>query len=260
MEAVHQPAFPQSLTSLSEYRRLHDGDDAQLQLPDHCPSPYRTDVGHALRFDSLHPPVLPRIDREELGSGDYDRLMEDCKLDPSQLVDPTNRTPAHSLRFAEDIGYATAARASLLVFVSALAPAADVRALGSVEVDVERIPEGVTRTVMWRGKPVFIRHRTAHEVQLAKRDDELARQGLLRHPQLDEERVKREEFLVVVGICTHLGCVPLSNAGDYHGFFCPCHGSHYDTSARVRKGPAPLNLEVPPYDFVRPFTVKLGTT
>merc|ERR1719329_1623614 len=102
---------------------------------------------------------------------------------------------------------------------------------------------GSTITVKWRGKPVFIRHRTDEEIAV----EAAVSMGSLKDPQTDAERAPDAEWLVVLGICTHLGCVPISNAGDYGGWFCPCHGSHYDGSGRIRKGPAPLNLEVPPY-------------
>ncbi|RWS23372.1 cytochrome b-c1 complex subunit Rieske-like protein, partial [Leptotrombidium deliense] len=99
--------------------------------------------------------------------------------------------------------------------------------------------------VKWRGKPLFIRHRTAAEIAKEKAVDV----STLRHPEADEQRVKQDKWLVVIGVCTHLGCVPIANSGDYGGYFCPCHGSHYDASGRIRKGPAPLNLEVPPHEF-----------
>lgn len=126
-----------------------------------------------------------------------------------------------------------------------MSASADVLALASAEFDTGGIPEGTTLTVKWRGKPVFIRHRT---------DEEIAREstvnlGELRDKQADSERAQDPKWLIVLGICTHLGCVPISNAGEYGGWFCPCHGSHYDTSGRIRKGPAPLNLEIPPYQL-----------
>lgn len=110
----------------------------------------------------------------------------------------------------------------------------------------------------WRGKPVFIRRRTEEEITQAKNDD-----GQTPDPEMDKDRVQKEEWLVVVGVCTHLGCIPLgqrasSNKGEYGGWFCPCHGSHYDTSGRIRKGPAPKNLEVPQYQFVNDTTLKIG--
>lgn len=124
-----------------------------------------------------------------------------------------------------------------------MSASADVLALASAEFDIGGINEGSTMTVKWRGKPVFIRHRTSDEIS---REDAVE-MSVLKDPQLDKDRAKDQEWLVVLGICTHLGCVPISGAGDYGGWFCPCHGSHYDTSGRIRKGPAPLNLEIPPY-------------
>lgn len=130
-----------------------------------------------------------------------------------------------------------------LQFVASMSASADVLALASAEFDVGAVAEGTTLTVKWRGKPVFIRHRT---------EDEIAREAKvnlseLKDPQADSERYQDPKWLIVLGICTHLGCVPISGAGDYGGWFCPCHGSHYDTSGRIRRGPAPLNLELPPY-------------
>ena len=138
-------------------------------------------------------------------------------------------------------------------------PAADTLALASIEVDVSKIEEGQSITLKWRGKPVFIRHRTADEISRA---DAVAVDEL-RHPETDADRTEKPEFLVLLGVCTHLGCVPLGQKvgevkGEYDGWFCPCHGSHYDTSGRIRKGPAPLNLEIPPYSFVSDQVVKIG--
>ena len=108
--------------------------------------------------------------------------------------------------------------------------------------------------VKWRGKPVFIRHRTADEIA----SSEAVSLDELRDPETDASRVESAEWLVVMGICTHLGCVPIANAGDYGGWFCPCHGSHYDVSGRIRKGPAPLNLEIPPYKFTGDANLLVG--
>lgn len=141
-------------------------------------------------------------------------------------------------------------------FIKSLAPDKGVLAVGSTEVNITNIKPGETITVTWRGQPVFIRHRTEEEIKAA--------QGVnladLKDPQPDSERIKqgKEQWLVTVGICTHLGCVPLTNQGDYQGWFCPCHGSAYDTSGRIRKGPAPLNLPIPPYEFINDTTIKIG--
>ena len=133
-------------------------------------------------------------------------------------------------------------------------PDASVKALASTEVDVSGVEKGQSITVLWRGKPVFIRRRTEEEIAKAK-DVKLED---LQHPETDEERAKNPEWLVMLGVCTHLGCVPLGDKGEYGGWFCPCHGSHYDTSGRIRKGPAPTNMEVPKYEFVNSNTIKIG--
>lgn len=148
---------------------------------------------------------------------------------------------------------------SLLPLVETLAPAADTLALARIEIDLAPIAVGQAITVMWRGKPVFVRHRTAAEIAAARADDTAA----LRDPQTDAERVLRPEWLVTIGTCTHLGCVPLGQKngqprGDHGGWFCPCHGAHYDTSGRVRKGPAPANLAVPRYVFLDDTRIRIG--
>ena len=144
--------------------------------------------------------------------------------------------------------------ATVWPFIDQMNPDSSVKALASTEVDISSIEPGKSITVLWRGKPVFIKRRTPDEISDAKKvnlED-------LKHPEKDEDRVKKEEWLVMLGICTHLGCVPLSNKGEYNGWFCPCHGSHYDTSGRIRKGPAPTNMEVPKYEFVDSNTIKIG--
>lgn len=131
---------------------------------------------------------------------------------------------------------------------------ADVLALASAEFDVSDVPVGKTITVKWRGKPVFIRRRSPEEIET----EASVPMAHLRDQETDEERVITPEWLIVLGICTHLGCVPISDAGEYNGWFCPCHGSHYDISGRIRKGPAPLNLEVPPYKFLSDTKIVVG--
>lgn len=133
-------------------------------------------------------------------------------------------------------------------------PAKDVLAMANIEVDLSQIPEGDHMTLKWRGKPLFVRHRTQAEIDAAIKDDETP----MRDEQPDSERVLNPKYLIVLGVCTHLGCVPIANAGDYGGYFCPCHGSHYDTSGRIRRGPAPLNLEVPPYQFINDDVILVG--
>jgi len=140
--------------------------------------------------------------------------------------------------------------------VHSMNPSADVLALASVEVDLAPIKEGQSIKVEWRGVPVFIRHRTAAEIEAARKVD-LAE---LRDPAPDETRVQKghEQWLIMVGVCTHLGCIPIGQSGEYGGWFCPCHGSHYDTSGRIRKGPAPQNLVVPQYKFLSDNRVLIG--
>lgn len=150
--------------------------------------------------------------------------------------------------------YASMIRLAILKLVLSMSASKDVLALASLEVDLSNIAPGNTVTVKWRGKPVFIRHRTEEDIKLA----ENVKLEELRDPQLDSERVIKPNWLVVIGVCTHLGCVPLPNAGDYHGWFCPCHGSHYDLSGRARKGPAPYNLEVPTYKFIEEEKLLIG--
>jgi len=153
-------------------------------------------------------------------------------------------------------------------FISQMNPDASVLALASVEVDIAPIQEGQSITIKWRGNPVFIRHRTQKEIDAAKavpvddlRDPD-ARNANLKEgaPATDVNRVVggKEALLVMMGVCTHLGCVPLGQQGDYGGWYCPCHGSHYDTAGRIRKGPAPQNLAIPKYDYVSDAKIRIG--
>jgi len=132
----------------------------------------------------------------------------------------------------------------------------DTLAIAQIRVDISQVALGQQITVLWRGKPVFIRHRTESDIEQAREVDWEA----LPDPQPDDQRVKPEhsEWLVMVGVCTHLGCVPIADRGDYDGWYCPCHGSHYDGSGRIRRGPAPNNLEVPDYTFVDANTLEIG--
>lgn len=143
--------------------------------------------------------------------------------------------------------------------IDSMNPAADVLALSSIEVDLGPIQVGQSITVKWRGKPVFIRRRSPEEIEAAR----AVNLADLIDQQPDEERVQQPEWLIMVGVCTHLGCIPLGQkpgepTGEFGGWFCPCHGSHYDTSGRIRKGPAPKNLEVPNYVFLDGSTVRIG--
>jgi ubiquinol-cytochrome c reductase iron-sulfur subunit len=158
---------------------------------------------------------------------------------------------------------AGAVGAAMMVWplVDSMNPAADTLALSTAEFSISGIQEGSGITILWRGHPVFARYRTPAEIEAAQN----VNISELRDPQTDAQRVKQghEKYLVVVGVCTHLGCIPLGQKptdprGEFGGYFCPCHGSQYDTSGRIRKGPAPLNLEVPPYTYVNDTTVRVG--
>ena len=154
---------------------------------------------------------------------------------------------------------AVGAGAAIWPIINQMNPAADTLAMASTEVNIGELEIGQALTVKWRGKPVFIRRRTVDEI-IETRNVAI---DSLRDPQSDQERVQKDEWLIVMGVCTHLGCVPLGQKigdgkGDYGGWFCPCHGSHYDASGRIRKGPAPWNMEVPKYEFVNANTIKIG--
>ena len=144
--------------------------------------------------------------------------------------------------------------AAMWPLIDQMNPDASVKALATTEVDISTVGLGKTITVLWRGKPVFIRRRTKQEISKAQN----VNLNELKDPQQDKDRVKKSEWLIMTGVCTHLGCVPLGDKGDFGGWFCPCHGSHYDTSGRIRKGPAPKNLEIPKYEFVNNNIIKIG--
>ena len=173
---------------------------------------------------------------------------------PRQAVDPNSREFTYMLLGGTRFVYASAIRLGLINFVGSMSASKDVLALASAEFDLGGIPVGNTITVKWRGKPVFIKHRTPEEIAACESVDPSS----LRDPEADAVRVQNPEWLVCMAICTHLGCVPITNAGDYGGWFCPCHGSHYDAAGRIRKGPAPLNLEIPPYSFMGDDKIVVG--
>ncbi len=183
------------------------------------------------------------------------KIVSDDKKDISP-IDEEKR----DFLFITTAGLAVAGGAATVIsMVNTMNPAKDVMALSTTEVDLSPLETGQSLTVMWRGKPIFIRRRTEEEIRSAENVSE----SELIHKASDQSRVKKSEWLVVIGVCTHLGCVPLGqkigdSKGEYGGWFCPCHGSHYDTSGRIRKGPAPLNLEIPPYDFIAEDIIKIG--
>jgi ubiquinol-cytochrome c reductase iron-sulfur subunit len=170
--------------------------------------------------------------------------------------------------------YATGGTGAVVVgaavwpLINQMNPSADVQALSTVEIDISDIEPGTQITVKWLGKPVFIRRRTDSEIALARETmisdlpDEMGRNANMSGADADDKNRtldQKGEWLVMMGVCTHLGCVPLGNgAGDFGGWFCPCHGSHYDTAGRIRKGPAPENLPVPLASFINDTTIKLG--
>jgi ubiquinol-cytochrome c reductase iron-sulfur subunit len=174
---------------------------------------------------------------------------------------PADGTKRDLLELVAGAGAAMLAGGLGWALISSMNPAADVLAVSSVEIDLTPIQLGSGITVMWQGKPIFIRHRTDKEITEARN----VNLSELRDPQTDQSRVKagHDQWIVLIGICTHLGCIPLGNKptdmrGEWGGWFCPCHGSQYDTSGRIRKGPAPLDLFLPPYAFESDTKVKIG--
>ena len=152
---------------------------------------------------------------------------------------------------------AVGAAAALVPLIAQMNPDASTIAAGApIEVDLSPIAEGQVIKVFWRGKPIFINHRTKKEIEEAQN----VNLASLPDPEPDQKRVKEghDQFQVLIGICTHLGCIPLAHQGQYNGYFCPCHGSVYDTSGRIRSGPAPLNLALPPYEFVSDTKIRIG--
>ncbi|MDB2438463.1 ubiquinol-cytochrome c reductase iron-sulfur subunit [Hellea sp.] len=160
-------------------------------------------------------------------------------------------------------GAAAAAGAALLAWplVAQMGKAADTLAAGSVEIDLSKVAEGQQLKILWRGAPVFVRHRTAKEIAEAEGVDI----SDCPDPQTDDERLRPTpegkldpRFLVMIGVCTHFGCIPVGESGDFDGWYCPCHGSHYDTSGRIRKGPAPKNMAIPDYVYISDTVIKVG--
>lgn len=186
----------------------------------------------------------------ELGSVDHG--YTDDRID--HVAEPERRAFTYLMLSGVRFAYASTARILVVKFVSSMSASADVLALASAEFDIADVSVGSTITVKWRGKPIFVRRRTADEIAV----EAAVPMAHLRDQEEDSERTQNPEWLIVLGICTHLGCVPISGAGEYNGWFCPCHGSHYDVSGRIRKGPAPLNLEIPPYKFTGETGILIG--
>jgi len=197
-------------------------------------------------FSSERPVVYESVD------GKFDKNLKDVVSEESG--DPAKRAFVYFVLGGSRFLLTSIARVMVIKFVASMAASADVLALASIEVDLTKVEPGTTATIKWRGKPVFVRHRTDAEISAAVADDSAS----LKDPQKDVDRAKNPKYLVVIGVCTHLGCVPVSNAGNWGGWFCPCHGSHYDLSGRIRQGPAPLNLEVPEYRYLTDNKIKIG--
>jgi ubiquinol-cytochrome c reductase iron-sulfur subunit len=207
---------------------------------------YKPIVGsNACRIFSSKAPEI-----HELGSVDNSYYAD--RID--KVAEPERRAFTYLMLSSVRFAYASIARLLVIKFVASMSASAEVLALAFSEFDVGSLEVGKTLTVKWRGKPIFIRRRSPEEIE-AEREVEM---DFLRDPETDEERTIKPEIIVVLGICPHLGCVPLPNAGDFEGWLCPCHGSHYDISGRIRKGPAPLNLEIPPYKFIDDNTILMG--
>jgi ubiquinol-cytochrome c reductase iron-sulfur subunit len=183
----------------------------------------------------------------------------------TDVIEPNRRD---FLYIATGSAAVVGAAAAVWPFIDQMQPDASTRALSSIEVDISGVEPGMSLTVKWRGKPVFIRNRTPEEIEKAKEakledlKDPVARNANMpadaQATDADRSVPGKENWLIMVGVCTHLGCVPLGQQGDFGGWFCPCHGSHYDTAGRIRKGPAPENLPVPTYSFISDTVVKIG--
>ncbi|XP_071816945.1 cytochrome b-c1 complex subunit Rieske, mitochondrial-like [Apostichopus japonicus] len=191
-------------------------------------------------------PSQVRYAHTDIQFPDFDEYRRETAANqPSESRSVDRKAFTYMLVGGGSVAAAYAAKNIVTEFISTMAASADVLAMAKIEIKLSDIPEGKNMTFKWRGKPLFVRHRTSEEIDDVACVDVTS----LRDPQADHERVQKPEWLVLIGVCTHLGCVPIANAGEYGGYFCPCHGSHYDASGRIRKGPAPLNLEVPTYEF-----------
>lgn len=190
---------------------------------------------------------------------DYTKYMRNSLKDPTVRTrdsDGNRKAFTNSVIAAGLIMGLYATKAEIIRDVLFLAASADVLALARIEIDLKTVPEGTSATFKWRGKPLFIRRRTPEEIAVSRS----VPINSLRDPATDEDRCPTPQWLVVIGVCTHLGCVPIANAGDFGpgGYYCPCHGSHFDAAGRARKGPAPTNLEIPEYKFVNDETLIVG--
>uniref|UniRef100_A0A915MDQ8 Cytochrome b-c1 complex subunit Rieske, mitochondrial n=1 Tax=Meloidogyne javanica TaxID=6303 RepID=A0A915MDQ8_MELJA len=190
--------------------------------------------------------VFPNFDDYRLES-----VKNPTGPEASESVDDRRGTPSAIVYGVGGACSVISAKVILNTLVEYKSMPADMKAMASVEINLDEVPEGKTKTFEWRGKPIFVKHRTEAEIKR----EQAVEVSQLRDPQKDEDRVQRPEWSILIGVCTHLGCIPISNMGEFGGYFCPCHGSHYDASGRIRKGPAPLNMEIPDYEFVNDNTI-----
>lgn len=196
----------------------------------------------------LLPSMQVRLVHTDIQMPDFSYYRRDSTSDPnksSKGTEADRKMFTYMFTLGAGITAAYTGKTLATTFVMSLAASADVLALAQIEIDLSDIPEGKNMTYKWRGKPLFVRHRTPAEIA----EEQAVDISRLRDQEPDSARVIQPEWLIVLGICTHLGCVPIANAGNFGGYYCPCHGSHYDAAGRIRQGPAPLNLEVPPYVF-----------
>lgn len=193
--------------------------------------------------------TVARLAHTDVEMPDYSKYRR-----PSTTSEDGRRVFSYLMTATTGAGMAVFAKSAVTKLVATMSPSKDVLALSKVEVKLGEIPAGKNAIIKWRGKPLFVRHRTPAEIIECSETD----LSQLRDPEADSSRTQKPEWLVVIGVCTHLGCVPIANKGAYNGYYCPCHGSHYDASGRARKGPAPRNLEVPPYEFLTEDTLLVG--
>ncbi|KAM8799168.1 cytochrome b-c1 complex subunit Rieske, mitochondrial [Eudromia elegans] len=206
---------------------------------------------------SLNAPASVRYIHNDVTVPDFSAYRRQDVLDAnksSQSSSESRKGFSYLVTATTCVASAYAAKNVVTEFISSLSASADVLALSKIEIKLTDIPEGKNMAFKWRGKPLFVRHRTQAEIS-QEADVDLSK---LRDPQHDLDRVQKPEWVILIGVCTHLGCVPIANSGDFGGYYCPCHGSHYDASGRIRKGPAPYNLEVPAYQFVGDDLVIVG--
>lgn len=200
-----------------------------------------------IRFKSHHDWKAPNFDK-------YRRDSLKSPYANSRDSQDARNNFTYFIVLAGSLGAVYSSKAIVAHYVSFMSASAEVLALAQLEIKLDQIPLGKHVTFKWRGKPLFIWHREPSMIQEVR----AVPLNTLRDPERDEDRTQKEDWLILIGVCTHLGCVPIANAGDFGGYYCPCHGSHFDASGRIRKGPAPINLVVPPYSFPSDDSVVVG--